>query len=262
MKSYTEFKNKIISGEELTESERDYFEDIIDEIENKVKKFKARIFVALNNKRYYVYDDFYAYVELYNWASDDYEDDGIILGHKYVDLGLSVKWATCNVGATEPWEYGGYFAWGETEEKSDYSWETYRWCNGSENTMTKYCTNSYFGRVDNKILLEPEDDVAHVKWGGSWRMPTHEEQMELLERCNWEWTELNGVYGNKVTGPNGNSIFLPAEDNGIFYSAIFWSSSFYDDSCFGAYCLYSSDNIRDWDYPRRYLGCSVRPVSK
>ena len=89
-------------------------------------------------------------------------------GHEYVDLGFpsGLKWATCNVGANNPWEYGGYYAWGETEEKSNYDWSTYKWCNGSKDTMTKYCTDSSYGTVDNKTVLEPEDDVAHVKWGG------------------------------------------------------------------------------------------------
>ena len=129
-----------------------------------------------------------------------------------IDLGLpsGIKWASCNVGATEPWEYGGYYAWGETEEKSNYDTSTYKYCNGSYFSMTKYCTSSSFGTVDNKTTLEPGDDVAHVKWGGSWRMPTKAEQDELRNNCTWTWTTLNGVDGYRVTGPNGNSIFLPA----------------------------------------------------
>ena len=147
-----------------------------------------------------------------------------------VDLGLSVKWATFNVGATSPEEYGGYYAWGETEEKEDYSWETYKWCNGSYDTMTKYCTNSSYGTVDNKTVLDLEDDVAHVKWGGDWRMPTTDEQDELRNNCTWEWTALNGVNGYRVTGPNGNSIFLPAA--GYRYRTAVGSR--------GYYCLYWS----------------------
>ena len=153
-----------------------------------------------------------------------------------IDLGLPSgrKWATCNVGASSPEEYGSYYAWGETEKKSNYDWSTYKWCNGSENTMTKYCIHSYYGTVDNKTVLDPEDDVAYVKWGGDWRMPTTDEQRELLNNCDWEWTTLNGVKGYKVTGPNGNSIFLPAagfrsgtdvlrrDDYGDY-----WSSSLY-----------------------------------
>ena len=194
----------------------------------------------------------------------------VIDGHECVDLGLpsGLKWATCNVGAEEPWEYGGYYAWGETEEKSNYSWQTYKWCNGSYDSMTKYCTDSDYGRFDNKTVLDPEDDVAHVKWGGSWRMPTFEEQKELLDECSWEWTELNGVDGCRLTGPNGNSIFLPAAgrrcgtelyDRGQ-YGVYSWSSSLgdYYSSC--AYRLTFNDDLLDWGDNSRYDGYSVRPV--
>ena len=105
-----------------------------------------------------------------------------------VDLGLSVKWATCNVGAKNPEEYGDYFAWGETEPKSDYSWSTYKWCNGSPSTLTKYNNDSSYGTVDRKTTLEPADDAATVNWGGAWRMPTHDEQLALIDSCYWEWT--------------------------------------------------------------------------
>ena len=137
-------------------------------------------------------------------------------GYAFVDLGLpsGVKWAACNVGATTPEGYGGYFAWGETETKGDYTWDTYKWCNGSSSTMTKYCVNSKFGTVDNKTTLEPEDDAAHVNWGGAWRMPTDAECQELIDNCTWTWTsDYNGtgVAGRIVTSNiNGKSIFLPA----------------------------------------------------
>lgn len=134
-------------------------------------------------------------------------------GFEYVDLGLSVNWATCNVGATNPWERGDYYAWGEIETKTDYSWKTYKWGNGSYNSLTKYNTDSYCGTVDSRIILEPEDDVAHVKWGGEWHMPTLEEQEELINNCTWTWTEQNGVCGYLVTsnieGYTNRSIFLP-----------------------------------------------------
>ena len=191
-------------------------------------------------------------------------------GYEYVDLGLpsGLKWAAYNVGATKPEEYGGYYAWGETEKKSNYDLSTYKWCNGSGDTMGKYCTNSSCGTVDNKTTLDLEDDVAHVKWGGDWRMPTTEEQRELLHECTWEWTTQNGVDGYRVTGPNGNSIFLPAA--GYRYGAFinfagfygyYWSSSL-DSSSYYAYNLYFYDSFYDWDYDFRYLGRSVRPVSK
>ena len=194
-------------------------------------------------------------------------------GHEYIDLGLpsGLKWATCNVGATKPEEYGGYYAWGETEEKENYSWSTYKWCNGSENTLTKYCTNSYYGTVDNKTTLDPEDDVAHVKWGGSWRMPTIEEQKELLNNCTWTWTTQNGIKGYKVTSKtNGNSIFLPAAGyrygTGLDLSGsngFYWSSSlggYYGSN--GAYNLDFGSGGCGWDDDLRCYGQSVRPVSE
>ena len=113
-----------------------------------------------------------------------------------IDLGLSVKWASCNVGAEEPWECGGYYAWGETAEKSEYSPESYRYTEKNEK--------------EGKSTLTPANDAAYVNWGSEWRMPTHEEIKELEEKCTWEWTMLNGCNGYKVTAPNGNSIFLPA----------------------------------------------------
>lgn len=127
-----------------------------------------------------------------------------------VDLGLSVKWANMNVGASKPEDYGDYFAWGETKPKTNYDWSTYKWCNGSYYMMTKYCTNSSYGTVDNKGILEPEDDAARANWGDKWRMPTYSEQIELSTRCTWRMTSLYGVNGYLVTGPSGNSIFLPA----------------------------------------------------
>lgn len=131
------------------------------------------------------------------------------IAHEAVDLGLSVKWATCNVGAFSSWESGGYYAWGETEEKTQYDWSTYKYCDGTQFYMTKYCTNSSYGSVDNKTVLDVEDDVAHVKWGGSWRVPTTSEIYELINNCSWNWTVNNGVNGYTVTGSTGNSIFLP-----------------------------------------------------
>ena len=192
-------------------------------------------------------------------------------GHEYVDLGLpsGVKWATCNVGATKPEEFGGYYAWGETEEKSNYDLSTYKWCRGSFDNMTKYCNNSRYGRVDNKTVLDPQDDVAHVKWGGTWRMPTIEEQRELLNNCTWTWTTQNGVNGYSVTGPNGNSIFLPAAGyrNGAVVSSrgsygFYWLSSLYSDDGNCAYTLFFDSGGHDWLSSFRFYGHSVRPVSE
>ncbi|MBQ8542174.1 MAG: toll/interleukin-1 receptor domain-containing protein [Bacteroidaceae bacterium] len=189
---------------------------------------------------------------------------------KVVDLGLSVKWAGWNIGATAPEEYGDYYAWGETTTKSDYSWSTYIWCKGNDSTMTKYCTNSKYGTMDKRTILEPSDDVAYVKWGGSWRMPTNAEQDELCEKCEWEWTALNGVKGYKVTGPSGNSIFLPAagfrNNTGLYrkgVEGVCWSSSLYRSTNSKGYVLFlDSTCYNDNHISNRCNGRTVRPVCK
>ena len=187
-------------------------------------------------------------------------------GYGYVDLGLSVKWATCNVGANNPEDYGDYFAWGETTTKDTYKWSTYKWCNGSSSTLTKYCNNSSYGNngfTDNKTQLELSDDAARANWGGSWRMPTDAEWEELINNCTWTWTTQNGKNGYKVTSKsNGNSIFLPASslDKAGSYGN-YWSSSLNTDYPYGAWCVYfySSSESRS-SYAYRYNGRSVRPV--
>jgi hypothetical protein len=187
-------------------------------------------------------------------------------GHEYVDLGLSVKWATCNVGATKPEEYGDYFAWGEVEPKEVYEWSTYKWCNGSDNTQTKYCTNRSYGTVDNKTQLDKEDDAASVNWGGAWRMPTEEEIDELRTDCTWEVDTLNGVAGLILTGPNGNNIFIPAsgdKENGTHVNleigGFCWSNTIYLASPISArVILWDSPSTRSW--LQRFCGLPVRPV--
>ena len=201
--------------------------------------------------------------------------------HEYVDLGLSVKWATCNVGADKPEENGGLYAWGETEPKDIYaprSWMTNKW-GISLFGFTKYNRLSELGPVDNKETLDPEDDVAHVLWGGNWRMPSEQEMHELQENCNWEWTTLNGVNGYRVTskkkGYTDRSIFLPAA--GSFVNATYkygfdgnyWSRSLMpsdvgpdyivkDGSC---YIRFTGDYVRVV-YDGRECSFSVRPVCK
>ena len=201
----------------------------------------------------------------------------IIDEHEYVDLGLpsGTKWATCNVGASEPEEYGDYFAWGETKPKSIYDWSTYKWCKGSETTLTKYCTQSeygYNGFTDNLTELQPEDDAATANWGSGWRMPSLDQMKELFNSSytTWEWTQLNGVNGRKVTSKsNGNSIFLPAAgcryDSSLFgtgSNGYYWSRLLYTSSpniaCYPS--PYFSSGIIDWFNNYRSYGQSVRPV--
>lgn len=138
--------------------------------------------------------------------------------HLYVDLGLpsGTLWASCNIGATSPEDFGDYFAWGETETKSNYDWSTYKYCKGSMSTLTKYCQNSangYNGFTDVLTELEPSDDAAYTHWGSEWRTPSEEQFAELLDDkyTTAVWITLNNVYGLKITSKkNGNYIFLPA----------------------------------------------------
>lgn len=184
---------------------------------------------------------------------------------KAVDLGLSVKWAECNLGAERPEDYGDYYAWGEVETKKNYSWETYKWCNESSSTLTKYNTTSSRGSVDNKTVLEPEDDVAHVSLGGKWRMPTEEEVTKLMTECTWSWTTQYGVYGRLVTGKNGNSIFLPAagyRDTDLRAAGSnghYWSSSLTTPSTGAIIVRFHSGDVSVFGN-NRCLGFSIRPV--
>ena len=196
--------------------------------------------------------------------------------HEYVDLGLpsGTLWATTNIGATSPEEYGDYFAWGETKPKSDYSWETYKWCNGSETTLTKYCTDSEYGDngfTDGLTELQPEDDAATANWGSKWQMPSMEQFQELInsEYTTAEWTTQNDVYGYKITSiNNGNSIFLPA-------AGYHYDSSLYNAGSYGLYrssnnnglnddignvLFFNSDEISIYYFVTSALGTSVRPV--
>ncbi len=185
-------------------------------------------------------------------------------GHEYVDMGLSVKWATCNVGAAKKDDCGEYYAWSETETKGEYNWTTYLFGDGSENSLTKY------NATDNKTTLDAGDDVAHVKWGGSWRMPTNAEWEELLNENNCTCalkTTLDG-YANQgclITSKiNGNSIYLPAipyRDDPQFISGAghYWSSSLVENTPVRAWS--ASFAIKGDIYGKaRDLGMQIRPV--
>ena len=207
-------------------------------------------------------------------------------GVEAVDLGLpsGIKWANMNLGAEAPEDHGLYFAWGETvgidiesEEERVFDWDSYKWSNGSSTTMTKYCTegihysydgHDYFGTVDNKTELDPEDDAAYVNWGTEWRMPKVEDIMELLNNTTSEWTMQNGVDGRRFTGANGNSIFLPVTGyiDGVYLYGLtryghYHSASLWQD------CPWSAQLLTFWEkmvYPdcdlRRNMAYPVRPV--
>ena len=194
------------------------------------------------------------------------------VAHEYVDLGLpsGLLWATCNVGADSPEDYGDYFAWGETQPKSDYSWGTYQYCTGSNTRLTKYCNNAsygYNGYTDNLTVLEASDDAATANWGSGWRMPTKEECQELFNYTTHTWTTQNGVDGRLFTATNGNSLFLPATgyrhgwvlyDVGVGGGC--WSSSLRTGTPYRAWGLgFGSSDCRVYDPDRKY-GLSVRPV--
>ena len=194
-------------------------------------------------------------------------------GHTWVNLGLpsGIRWASCNVGANAPEDYGDYYGWGETTTKEDYSWATYKHANGAYNKLTKYCTSAGFGDngfTDDKTTIEPEDDAATANWGEEWHIPTYAEWKELRTQCTWTWTTQNGVNGYQVTSTtNGNSIFLPAA--GYRYGTgldladsygLYWSSSLSTDGPSGAWYLrFASDFQRRYG-SNRYSGFSVRPV--
>ena len=193
--------------------------------------------------------------------------------HEWVDLGLpsGTLWATCNVGANSPEEYGDYFAWGETMPKFNYTWSPYKWCNGSDTTLTKYCTDSsygYNGFVDNKTELDPEDDAAYINWGPSWRMPTTEQQRELYENCSSVWTTQNGVNGRLITGPNGNTMFLPAAGyrwyTWLRYEGSegrYWSRTLYSINTYSGYKLNIDSGYWEYWYGiERDCGLTVRAV--
>ena len=184
-----------------------------------------------------------------------------------VDLGLpsGTLWADRNVGADSPEGYGDYFAWGETAPKSTYNWSTYKWCRGSSYTLTKYCTESYYGTVDNKTVLDLEDDAAYVNMGAEWRMPTTDELRELRNKCTWTWTTQNGTNGYRVTGPNGNSIFLPAA--GCRYGSSladsigdYWLASLFGSGPDIAWYLCFNFSFHDSDRDYRDYGRTVRAV--
>ena len=200
---------------------------------------------------------------------------------EYVDLGLSVKWATCNLGASKPTENGGYYQWAGTKDVSDTGiylyWSNCPYHTGSDNQSgwTKYNTESSYGTVDNKTVLESMDDVASVALGGKWRMPTYEEWSELCntDNCSWTWTTIDGVNGYKVrskkSGYTDNWIFLPAagfrcNDYHEVVGSIgyYWSLSLSTDCPDNAYSVsFDSGDFGVDDY-YRYLGQSVRPVSE
>lgn len=198
--------------------------------------------------------------EALEWTECEDENENVINGHEFVDLGLpsGLLWATCNVGAILPEEYGDYFAWGETSTKENFSD-----CPTVGLSISELQSQGY---IDSEGNLTSQYDAATANWGGTWRMPTKEEQEELLNNCTWTWMTQNGVNGYKVEGQNDNSIFLPAagrRDGSVLDYAggigSYWSSTPIE-SYGDVYYLYFDSSDHDMEYYFRYFGHSVRPV--
>lgn len=205
--------------------------------------------------------------------------------YAYVDLGLEsgVKWATFNVGAQKPSDYGEYFAWGETVSKTRYGWDNYALCNSKSESdygqITKYCLDNTSEYYDQKFYLEPEDDAAFANWGEGWRMPTNSDWEELKEGCVWKWEENYYGSGNKgilgTSRRNGNKIFLPISGSKTFletsfcdYYAYYWASSSAREKtsenagCFFFYFYGGNIGIRiDIKEDNRFIGCPIRPIT-
>ena len=274
MRTYRILQEKVANGQKLSSDEKNLLDDCIDLIKEDLRKFQARVFVEANGIKYYVEDDIYAGTIDFDpkYEPDEEEEEGgagnddyytgIVNGHKYVDLGLSVKWATCNVGASSPEEYGDYFAWGETTTKSSYD---------EDNSTTYGLSTSELksrGIIGSDGNLTAAYDAATANWGSKWRMPTRDEIKELNEECTWTWTTQSGVEGCKVTGPNGKSIFLPAAGyrygTYLGYAGSYgycWSATPGSYSSSAYYLSFRSDYY-DWYNNFRDFGRSVRPVSE
>ena len=178
-----------------------------------------------------------------------------------VDLGLSVKWATFNIGASAPEEAGDYFAWGEVETKEEYKENNYKWYNENSSDIKKY--NS----TDNKLTLESADDVANVLWGGDWRMPTKDEFQELMDNCTWTWKENGYEVTGKKTGYTDNKIFIPAAGiistdglGGVGTIGYYWTSSINSEKWYGSYGVMFFSFTKSMSDFLRNDALPVRPV--
>lgn len=187
-----------------------------------------------------------------------------------IDLGLSVKWASFNLGASKPEEYGNYYAWGEVQTKQEYDWNNYKYGN-NDVELTKYVTHEQYGKdglTDNLKVLDSNDDAATFLLGAFWRMPTNNEFSELREKCSWTWTLENGVNGYRVKGPNNKTIFIPAagmyissNNNTLNKGGRYWTSEVFSQNNM-ANTLYFDSNTSHtgWDAKNRPYGLSIRPV--
>lgn len=244
----------------------DYFGNLIDNINkliggNCIVNTKHSSFKTNRNDNIAIRQDHFSEA---NQPVDSVKENDVYTKN-YIDLGLpsGTLWATKNIGADNPEDYGYYFAWGETKPKSIYSWNTYKWY------MTKFLLLKMkkYGTVDNISELDLQDDAAYVNWGCEWCMPSLEQIKELKDKCKWEWTTYKGKNGCIVTGPNGNTLFLPAAGyrsgtsmKNVGETGVYWQRSRHSTFSSNAYLLsFRSDRI-EWDGDFRFYGQSVRPV--
>ena len=286
---YSKASTRILMREKLfkaLKNKRDKESDVINRLESKPKK---TLWISLGAVAVV------ALVVLLVWPRrsvpvDDGQDEletteqgpcvsGSYAGHDYVDLGLpnGTLWATCNIGADSPEEFGDYFAWGETKPKSEYSWNTYKYANNDILHLTKYCNNSDFGNKgfsDTLTVLQPADDAANVNWCGGWQIPTRAQWEELKQNTTSTWAMQNGVEGWLFSASNGNSLFLPAAGFRYEYS-LNYSNHNYEGSVgsYWASLLYTDWGtvVNSWYFYFNKMGCyivysdrcggfSVRPV--
>ena len=214
-------------------------------------------------RAYYINQQFIYYGDVKEFATDEWA------GPNAVDLGLSVKWADMNVDAYRPWERGNFYAWGELEPKESYKSNNYRFYHEGTMKLTKYCNDKIYGYeeyTDNLTTREPEDDVAHVKWGDGWRMPSKDEFLELMDttNCVWIYTNMNGMTGYKIESKkNGNSIFLPeSSDSHGCGGGLYWANCIEPDLAAAAPNLYFNHAMNRL-YINTYIrdvGLTIRPV--
>ena len=214
-------------------------------------------------RAYYINQMYIYYGDVKEFATDEWA------GPNAVDLGLSVKWADMNVDAYRPWERGNFYAWGELEPKESYKSNNYRFYHEGTMKLTKYCNDKIYGYeeyTDNLTTLEPEDDVAHVKWGEGWRMPSKDEFLELMDtlNCAWIYTSMNGMTGYKIESKkNGNSIFLPeSSDSHGCGGGLYWANCIEPDLAAAAPNLYFNHAMNRL-YINTYIrdvGLTIRPV--
>ena len=216
-------------------------------------------------RAYYINQMYIYYGDVKEFATDEWA------GPNAVDLGLSVKWADVNVDAYRPWERGNFYAWGELEPKEIYRSSNYRFYYEGTMQLTKYCNDKIYGYeeyTDTLTTLEPEDDVAHVKWGGNWRMPSKDEFLELMDtlNCDWIYTSMNGMTGYKIESKkNGNSIFMPeSSDSHGCGGGLYWANCIEPDLAAAAPNLYFNHAMNRF-YINTYIrdvGLTIRPVQK